>query len=118
MLGFTLSATGMLASLAFDDPVMKVLCLTLAVFGADVAVPVSWAVCIDIGREHTGAVGGTMNMAGNIGAFVTSLAFPYLLVLTGSTGPFFILGAALNLVAVGLWMGIEPTRSISDATAR
>ena len=61
------------------------LCLTVAMFGADMTLPPSWAFCIDIGRAHAGAVSGTMNMAGNIGSFVTSLAFPYLLAMTGST---------------------------------
>ena len=115
MLGFVLSATGLLASLAFNDPIAVVLCLTLAVFGADLALPASWALCIDIGRAHTGIVAGTMNMAGNIGAFVTSLAFPYLLLLTGSTSPFFVLGAVLNLASVGLWLGVDPARPVSDS---
>jgi ACS family glucarate transporter-like MFS transporter len=39
---------------------------------------------------------------------VTSLAFPYLLVLTGSPTPFFLVGAALNIVAVGLWTRARP----------
>jgi MFS transporter, ACS family, glucarate transporter len=117
MLGFCFATTGMLASLAFNDPVTVVACLTLAVFGADMAVPVSWALCIDIGRANTGAVGGTMNTAGNLGAFVTSLAFPYLLVLTGSTTPFFLVGAALNLAALVAWMAIDPTRPITESTA-
>jgi ACS family glucarate transporter-like MFS transporter len=113
MIGFSLAATGLLASLAFHDPVSVVLCLTVAIFGADMAVPVSWALCIDIGRANTGAVGGTMNTAGNLGAFVTSLAFPYLVALTGSTTPFFLLGAGLNLLAVIAWLGIDPRRPVA-----
>jgi ACS family glucarate transporter-like MFS transporter len=114
MIGFALSASGLLASLAFHDPISVVICLTVAIFGADMAVPVSWALCIDIGRHHTGAVGGTMNMAGNLGAFVTSLAFPYLVALTGSTIPFFVLGAGLNLAAMAAWLAIDPRRAIAD----
>lgn len=38
----------------------------------------SWAVGADIGKHHAGAVSGTLNMTGNLGSFVTSLAFPYL----------------------------------------
>jgi MFS transporter, ACS family, glucarate transporter len=117
MLGFFFATTGMLASLAFHDPVTVVACLTLAVFGADMAVPVSWALCIDIGRAHTGTVGGTMNTAGNLGAFVTSLAFPYLLLLTGSTTPFFLVGAALNVGAFIAWLAIDPLRPIVDGAA-
>jgi ACS family glucarate transporter-like MFS transporter len=111
-IGFTLAAAGLLASLAFADPIAVVLCLTVAVFGADMTLPPSWALCIDIGRTHAGTVAGTMNMAGNVGSFVTSLAFPYLLVATGSTTPFFVIGATLNLLAVVCWlrMTIDPIK--------
>jgi MFS transporter, ACS family, glucarate transporter len=44
-----------------------------------------------------------MNMAGNLGAFVTSLAFPYMQSWTGSTAPFFLVGAGLDLLAVAAW---------------
>lgn len=113
ILGFGLAATGLLGSLLFPGAALKVLCLSLAVFGADMTLPPSWAFCIDIGQDHVGAVAGTMNMAGNIGSFVTSLAFPYLLALTGSPAPFFILGAALNLVAAGLWIRARPAVAIA-----
>jgi ACS family glucarate transporter-like MFS transporter len=106
--GFVLSAAGLLASLAFQTPLPAVLCLTIAMLGSDMTLPPSWAFCIDIGRANAGAVSGTMNMAGNIGSFVTSLAFPYLLALTGSTTPFFVLGAALNLLAAWLWTKTRP----------
>ncbi len=115
--GFTLAASGLLASLAFADPLWVVGCLTVAVFGADMTLPPSWALCIDIGRAHSGTVAGTMNMAGNLGSFVTSLAFPYLLILTGSTHPFFVVGAVLNGVAVWLWLRVDVTRPVSGPIA-
>jgi ACS family glucarate transporter-like MFS transporter len=106
--GFVLSAAGLLASLAFQTPLPAVLCLTIAMLGSDMTLPPSWAFCIDIGRANAGTVSGTMNMAGNIGSFVTSLAFPYLLAMTGSTTPFFVLGAVLNLMAAWLWTRARP----------
>ncbi len=112
VVGFLLAAAGLLGSLAADAMYPKVLCLTLAVFGADMTLPPSWAFCIDIGRSHAGAVSGTMNMAGNIGSFVTSLAFPYLLIWTGSPSPFFVVGATLNAGAALLWIGARPDRPI------
>jgi ACS family glucarate transporter-like MFS transporter len=99
----------------FDGMSPKVLCLSLAVFGADMTLPPSWAFCIDIGRSHAGAVSGTMNMAGNVGSFVTSLAFPYLLVWTGSPAPFFIVGAVLNIFAAVLWTRARPDRPLVPA---
>jgi ACS family glucarate transporter-like MFS transporter len=110
-----LASFGILSSLAFLTPLPAVLCLTLAIFGSDMTLPPSWAFCIDIGRSNAGAVSGTMNMAGNIGSFVTGLAFPYLLAMTGSTTPFFVVGAALNLTAAWLWTKARPEIPVSAA---
>jgi MFS transporter, ACS family, glucarate transporter len=106
--GFVLAAAGLSGTLLFDDVTATIVCLTVAIFGADMTLPPSWAFCIDIGRGNAGLVSGTMNMAGNIGSFATSLAFPYLLVLTGSTAPFFVAGATMNLAAAWLWTRVRP----------
>ena len=103
MAGFSLAVFGILGSMACTQPLAAVLCLSAAMFGSDMTVSASWAFAIDIGKGHSGAVSGAMNMAGNLGSFLTSLAFPYLQLITGSTTPFFVLGAALNMIAILLW---------------
>ena len=113
MAGFALAASGLIGSLFVPGVIGKVWCLSVAIFGADMTLPPSWAFCIDVGRAHAGAVAGTMNMAGNFGSFVTSLAFPYLLVATGSPAPFFVVGAVLNLAALVLWTQAEPARLLA-----
>jgi ACS family glucarate transporter-like MFS transporter len=85
-------------------------------FGSDMTVSASWAFSIDIGRSHSGAVSGAMNMAGNLGSFLTSLAFPYLQLITGSTSFFFVVGAGLNAIAVLLWSRARPPAGVADAT--
>jgi len=65
-------------------------------------------------RRLIDAVSGTMNMAGNLGSFITSLAFPYLLQWTGSPRPFFVLGAALNVGAAALWRRARPERAVEQ----
>ena len=78
-------------------------------------LPPSWSVCIDVGRTRAGVISGTMNMAGNIGSFITSLAFPYLLEWTGSPMPYFFVAAGLNLIAIGLWTIVNPTKTLDRA---
>ena len=117
VIGFVLAAAGLVGSLAADGMYAKVLLLSVAVFGADMTLPPSWAFCIDIGRSNAGVVSGTMNMAGNLGSFVTSLAFPYLLIWTGSPSPFFIVGATLDAGAAILWMRARPDRPIAAVGA-
>lgn len=115
--GFVLAAVGLLGSLMVDGVMAKVLFLSVAIFGADMTLPPSWAFCIDVGRQHAGAVAGTMNMAGNLGSFVTSLAFPYLLDATGSPVPFFVVGAGLNVIAAVLWLAAKPLQPIGHTAA-
>ena len=111
-MGFILAASGLVACVQMDTALGAIVCLSLAVFGADMTIAPSWTVCIDIGRRHAGTVSGTMNMAGNLGSFVTALAFPYLLKWTGSHNTFFYVGAVLNVAAVAAWMATRPDRKL------
>ncbi len=115
MLGFALAAGGLAAGAAMDTAAGAVGWLCVAVFGADMTLSPSWAVCVDIGRRHSGAVSGTMNMAGNLGSFLTSLAFPYLLAWTGSSAAFFYVAAGLNLLAIVLWGTVRPEQPLSTS---
>jgi MFS transporter, ACS family, glucarate transporter len=112
--GFALSAIGLIISSFMNDINAAVLFLSLAILGADMTLPPSWAFCADIGKQQAGAVSGNMNMAGNLGAFITSLAFPYLLSWAGSPSVFFYLAAAFNVLAVFLWLQMNPLKKISN----
>lgn len=112
IIGFSLAAAGVLASVYMTEVTGAIFFISMAVFGADMTLSPSWSTCIDLGKEHSGAVSGTMNMAGNLGSFFTALAFPYMLSLTGSDKPFFFLTAALNLLAIPIWLAIKPRQSI------
>jgi ACS family glucarate transporter-like MFS transporter len=114
ILGFALAAGGLVATMFMDTPVGAIACLSVAVFGADMTLSPSWAVCVDIGRRHAGAVSGTMNMAGNLGSFVTGLAFPYLLAWTGNVNVFFTTAAILNGLAAGAWLLVRPDRPLEQ----
>ena len=107
---------GMLGSVYMGTAAGAVAWLSVAIFAADMTLSPSWAVCVDIGRHHAGAVSGTMNMAGNLSSFVTSLAFPYLLAWTGSHRTFFYVAAGLNLLAIALWFRVQPDRPLDGAT--
>ena len=114
IIGFTLAAIGLVGSVYMTNVGGAVIFLAIAIFGADMTLSPSWSFCVDIGKQNTGAVSGTMNMAGNIGAFITALAFPYLQVWTSSTTPFFFVGAVLNVVAIFAWLSMQPDRSLEE----
>jgi ACS family glucarate transporter-like MFS transporter len=89
-----------------------VFCFGLATFGVDMTLSPSWAFCNDIGGANSGAVSGSMNMVGNIGAALSAITFPLLLnEKTGSANAFFVLAAGLNLVAIVSWLFMNPNRT-------
>ena len=112
--GFILAAFGMLMMARIDTPQVAIIFLAIAIFGADMTLSPSWAFCIDIGKENAGAVSGTMNMAGNLGAFVTIIAFPYLYEWTGSFQPFFYVCMVLSAIAIALWLAMDPNKPIRN----
>jgi len=112
IIGFSLATIGIIASVYMKEVTGAVIFISMAVFGADMTLSPSWSACVDIGKEHSGTVSGTMNMAGNLGSFFTALAFPYLLSMTGSGTPFFFVAAALNLFAIVMWLAIKPQKPL------
>jgi ACS family glucarate transporter-like MFS transporter len=112
MVGFLLGAVGLLVSVHMNTALGAIFWLSVATFGCDMTISPSWSFCIDIGGSHAGAVSGTMNMAGNLGSFVTGLAFPYLLAWTGTETTFFYVGAVLNLLAIILWSAMRADRPL------
>ncbi len=114
--GFVLAATGMIMMVFAESPQVSIIFLSLAIFGADMTLSPSWAFCIDIGRENAATVSGTMNMAGNLGAFVTIIAFPYMYKWTGGHETFFFICAGLSIVAVAAWFFMKPDKTLEPQT--
>jgi MFS transporter, ACS family, glucarate transporter len=106
--GFLLGAIGLTLVTQVESPALVVACFTMAVFGADMTISPSWTHCVDLAGKHAGVVSGTMNMAGNIGGFLSSIAFPYLLMWTGTATSYFVLAAILNALGLLCWLGMTP----------
>ncbi|MGH9628095.1 MAG: MFS transporter, partial [Bryobacteraceae bacterium] len=103
MLGFLVSACGVALLPAAGDVQSAVAFFAVAAFGAEMTISPSWAFCIDIGGRKSGAVTGSMNMAGNLGSFVSANAFPFLNTLTGGASAYFFMVALLNITGALCW---------------
>jgi len=84
--------------------------LSLVYGGITFQQPTMFAVCLDIGGEYAGAVVGAMNTAAQIGSFVSSVVFGYLVARYGSYNVPFIPMAALLLIGAGLWLKVDPVQ--------
>ncbi|MEW4565513.1 MFS transporter [Bremerella sp. JC770] len=118
IIGFACAAVGLVCGVWANTPLSSIVFFSLAIFGADMTLAPSWSLCIDIGKRNSGVVSGTMNMAGNVGSFITALAFPYLAAWTGSNVPFFFLAAGLNGIAILAWLGVNPHISLQPVESR
>ena len=86
--------------------------LSLVYGGITFQQPIMFAVCLDIGGAYAGAMVGAMNTAAQIGSFISSLAFGYLVARYGSYNAPFIPMALLLAFGTWLWIRIDPTRQL------
>ncbi len=85
--------------------------LTMFTLGA------AWGVVMDVGRNHVGVVGATMNSTGNLVAMLNPLIVAYSVEWFGSWNlPLYIMGV-LFLVGAVCWGLIDPTRPVFDDAA-
>jgi sugar phosphate permease len=101
----------MLVSLGLQNQTAALIALALSFAASDFMLPNCWAVCLDIGKRYAGTVTGSMNMAGQMGAFLASSAYGFLVERYGWNIPLIGL-AVLSLVSALLWLVIDPTRQL------
>lgn len=112
LVGLGASAFFMLMTALVEDKIAAVLLLSLAYAGSDFMLPVAWAVCLDVGRKYAGAVTGAMNTAGQVGSFVSAVAFGYLVRAFGSYNAPLIPMAAMLAISAALWLRIDPAEEL------
>jgi MFS family permease len=81
---------------------------------ADLMLPAAWAVCLDVGKSHAGLVTGVMNTAGQMGGFVCSVLFGYVVRATSSYNVPVCAVAAMVMIAAALFAFIDPTRQLVE----
>jgi ACS family glucarate transporter-like MFS transporter len=77
IMGFALGAVGLLLATQTQELKPFIIFFSIAIYGVDMTLSPSWAFCMDIGGDKSGAVSGSMNMVGNIGSAVSAIIFPY-----------------------------------------
>ena len=96
------------------DPIMSITLLSLGYGAMDCMLPVSWAICLDVGKRYAGALSGSMNMAGQLGSFGSSVAFGYLVDYYHSYDFPLKLFAIMLFISAWLFTRIDPTQELSS----
>lgn len=112
MIGLSASSLFMLLTSMTQDKIASVVLVGLAYAGSDFMLPVAWATCLDIGKRYVGAVSGAMNTAGQIGSFLSSVVFGYLIVYFHSYNAPLIVMFVFLAISAALWMLIDPTQEL------
>ena len=100
---------------AFIPGKMAVFVFLSLCFGIfDLMLPSAWAICIDLGKQHAGAISGAMNTAGNIGGFFCGILFGYLVQSSGNYNLPLYMIAGMLLVSAVLFSFINPTKPIVE----
>lgn len=107
------AAAVLLASVPFTSGKNLTVALLALSFGVmDLMLPSAWALCLDIAGSHSGAVTGAMNTAGQLGGFLCTVAFGYIVSGFGSyETPLFVI-AGMLLVSAALFSRIDVTRPL------
>lgn len=116
VLGLGAAAVCIIAVMITRSPLGALAFLSLAYAGITFQQPIMFAVCLDIGGAYAGAMVGAMNTASQVGSFLSSLAFGYLVGHFGSYNLPFIPMAALLVVGAWMWLQIDPAQQLSPLT--
>ncbi len=111
--GFLGAAVFLALSIQFHDPKWAMLSMGMAGFFNDLAMPPSWAACMDIGGKYAGTVSGSMNMMGNLAGYASPVIGGYILAATGRDWNIFLyVLAAVYLAGTVIWPFIDPETAI------
>ena len=106
------SAVCVLLATGIENLVLAVGMLAIAYAAIQFALPNDWALCLDVGRDHVGAVSGAMNTAGQIGGTVALTAIGYAIEAWGWDAPLYGV-AGVYLVGSLFWAVIDPTKPVA-----
>jgi len=102
---------GLLVAMSLATGKLAIVVLAgLAFMVMDLMLPAAWAMCMAIGGRYGGTASGVMNTAGNLGGFVCSVAFGYVVAATGNYNLPLQGVAAMVLVAAGIFLLIDCTK--------
>lgn len=109
-----LSSGALFAILAAVTPsktaTLVLLCLSFA--GISFNQSMTFPICIDVAKKSPGSMSGAMNMATQMGSFLSGVVFGYFARISGSYDrPLLLISLVLALGAL-MWLKIDPTREL------
>jgi sugar phosphate permease len=112
-LGYGGAALAIAGTLATQHPYWSLFFLSLTYGGLTFGQPPLMGICLDMGGRHGGAITGAMNTASYTAAFLSSVAFGYIVKATGSyDAPFYPMLVFMTISAL-LWLKVDATQEVA-----
>jgi MFS family permease len=114
--GGALTAAGVftLAAAFTASPVVGAVLIALGGAASNFLLGAAWSTCIDIGRRRAGALSGAMNTSGQVGAIFSPILIAWVAERFVNPNASLYLTGALFLMGGACWLGVDPTKPVSD----
>ncbi len=109
--GLGSAALFLTAAMLIEHRIWSLVFLSLSYGGITIQQPGVLGACLDIGGKYAGAVTGAMNTATYVAAFLSSVAYGYIVKSYGYDAPFLPMIAQL-LISTLLWFRVDPTHDV------
>ena len=111
----------LIAGARAEDPVLAALLIAVSGAADSFLLGAAWGTCLDIAGPHAGLVTGTMNTAGQLGAFLSPILLPYM-IGQGSRPedwalPLLVAGG-LYLAGACCWLFVDPRKVILETPSK
>jgi MFS family permease len=116
---YLIAGLSLLGAAASTTPIVAATLIAIATGMTMFTLGAAWGTVIEVGRNHVGVVGATMNSIGNLAAMLNPLIVAYSVEWFGSWNlPLYVMGA-LFLLGTFCWTLVDPKRPVfaEDALA-
>jgi len=113
---YLIAGLALIAAAASTNPVLAASLIALATGLTMFTLGAAWGTVIEVGRNHVGVVGATMNSVGNLVAMLNPLIVAYSVQWFDSWNlPLYLMGA-LFLTGAVAWTAVDPARPVFAET--
>lgn len=111
---YVLAGVALLVAARSSTPVVAAVLIAAATGLTMFTLGAAWATVIEVGRNHVGVVGATMNSLGNLAAMLNPLIVAYSVAWFGSWNvPLYVMGV-LFLVGAACWLVVDPAKPVFE----
>jgi MFS family permease len=111
---YVVAGLSLVLGAASSSPVLAACLIALATGMTMFTLGAAWGTVMDVGRNHVGVVGGTMNSLGNFAAMLNPLIVGYSVKWFGSWNlPLYVMGA-LFLLGAACWAFVDPKQPVFE----